>query len=573
MPIFPTCGHNGKPYQPFQCTSHLSMKDIREFHAAFYQNKDKRGQDMFILRHCDSKVPVRQRKRKENKNKPKSCILSYKLKRSDGLTVPVCRSAFQGILGIKKDRILNIMKRYKQNSLIPVERRGGDRVGQKNEGKKESIKKFIESLKCAESHYCRSKTINRIYLPAELSITKVWKMYNDQMDQNEDLKVKECFFRDYFNKHFNVGFGTPKTDLCSTCLQYKFNMQKETDETKKTNLAAQQRLHKLRADSFYTCLQEEKEDLVTFSFDCQKNLALPKLPDQSAYFSMQINFYHLAVVFGSSKSKLTTENVSSYVWTELDRPRSSNEISSFLHHFLSKFTFVGNVKIIRFICDGCGAQNKNSTLIGMLSYWLQYEAPRQIEQIQILFPVVGHSYIPPDRVFGQIERVYKKNTVVIHPDEYVNLIKKFATVYRVGTDVQVKDWKNETQKVLKQPGYWHFKFQPSKRIILFKGKTGVPLVRGEAFYKNDLCTPKSLCKRGKKVSQMCPRILNNGIAINHDKKKSIAKLLERHYGKEWENLGELVFFKAVIHEAVQEVQHSETQEDSNCEAESVGFGI
>ncbi|CAG9835856.1 unnamed protein product [Diabrotica balteata] len=84
-----TCGHKGKPYQqPFQCTSHLFMNDVRDFHSAFYQNKDKRGQDLFILHHIDSHIPVRQRKRTANKNKPKSCILSYKLKRSDSLFVP-----------------------------------------------------------------------------------------------------------------------------------------------------------------------------------------------------------------------------------------------------------------------------------------------------------------------------------------------------------------------------------------------------------------------------------------------------------------------------------------------------
>lgn len=178
LPMYPTCGHSGKPYQAFQCTSHLSMRDVREFHTAFFKNVEKIGQDMFILRHCDSAKPKRHRKRKEHGNKPKSCTIRYKVKRGDGLMVPVCRQAFQGILGVKKDRILNILKKYKDKTLMPLERRGGDRVGQKNENKRKSIKEFVESLQCTESHYCRSKTFNRIYLPAELNITKLWKIYN-----------------------------------------------------------------------------------------------------------------------------------------------------------------------------------------------------------------------------------------------------------------------------------------------------------------------------------------------------------------------------------------------------------
>lgn len=148
--------------------------------------------------------------------------------------------------------------------------------------------------------------------------------------------------------------------------------------------------------------------MVTFSFDCQKNLALPKLPDQSAYFTVQINFYHLAIVLGTSKNKLNSNSVNSYVWTELDFPRSSNEVSSCLHHTLSHFKFGKHVKVIRLVCDGWGAQNKNSTIIAMLNYWLQCEAPHHIARIELIFPVVGHSYIPPDRVFGQIENIYKK---------------------------------------------------------------------------------------------------------------------------------------------------------------------
>nr|CAH7730362.1 unnamed protein product [Callosobruchus chinensis] len=41
------------------------------------------------------------------------------------------------------------------NSEVPKERRGGDRIGDGNKEKKNEIKKFIESLSCVESHYCR----------------------------------------------------------------------------------------------------------------------------------------------------------------------------------------------------------------------------------------------------------------------------------------------------------------------------------------------------------------------------------------------------------------------------------
>lgn len=546
------------------------MRDVQEFHASFYKNNNKRDQDIFILKHCESQKPKRNRKRKETGNKAKTLILRYTVKRRDSLVVPVCRRAFQDILGVKKDRILNIMKKYQKNSVLPTENRGGDRIGHKNDNKRQAIKKFVESLKCTESHYCRSKTFNRIYLPAELSINKLWKLYNDCMDNNEELKVKECFFRDYFNKNFNIGFGTPKTDLCSTCLQYKTNIKQHALGTaERENFEAQQKLHKLRANAFYQILQEERDDLVTFSFDCQKNLALPKLPDQSAYFSMQIIFFHLAIICGSSRSSLNSENVRSFVWTELEYQRSSNQVASALHFTLKNFEFGKEVATVRLCCDGCGAQNKNSTVVGMLNYWLQFEAPPQIKKIEIVYPVVGHSYIPPDRLFGKIERIYKKTTVVINPNEYIAMVKKFATVYRVGFEVPVNDWRSETQKVFKQPGYWHFKFQPSKRIIIIKGNGGSPLVRGEAFYRNNLCIPKSLCKRGKHVTQIELRPLVAGVPINNDKKRSIEKLLEKHYGENWEQNDSLDYFKDIFQNVLE--TNSVLAEENQCE--NIEFSI
>ncbi|KAK9736235.1 hypothetical protein QE152_g12674 [Popillia japonica] len=218
LPLSPQCGHTGKPYQPFQCYSMLTVRDIKYFHEAFYQSRNKISQDQFILKHYTTSNPKRMRKRNEEKNKPKSMM------------------SFMNILGVKKDRILNILKRYKEKNEIPSRRRSSKR---KNYNKRAAIS----------------------------------------------------------------------------------------------------------------------------NFDCQKNLALHKIPDQPAYLSMQLNFYHFVVVEGSSRGKLNPATVKSYIWTEVDRPRGSNEIPSALFHTLTRFEF--SATIIRLFCDGCGAQNKNSTVIGM----------------------------------------------------------------------------------------------------------------------------------------------------------------------------------------------------------------
>lgn len=520
----------------------LTMRDVKFFYDCFYKTSDKITQDNFILKHCNVSNPKRSRKRKEVNNKPKSITVTYNVKRRDGLLVNVCRQSFMSILDVKKDRILNLLKKYKDHNEMPKERRGGDRQKGKNDVKRTAIKNFVESLKCVESHYCRSKSFNRFYLPADLSIRKLWKMYNNTMGR--DLQVKESFFRYFLVRKYNFGFGTPKTDICSTCLLFKEKFKKTFDANIKNQLMIQQRVHKLRANSFYEFLQREDPEIEIFSFDCQKNLALPKIPDQSAYFSMQVNFYHFAIIHGTSKEKINPASVRSYVWTELDHQRGSNEISSAVYHTLTNFEFNDRTKIIRLFCDGCGAQNKNSVLIGMLSHWLLQLSPPTIEKVEVFFPVVGHSYIPPDRLFGQIERIIKRTPEITNPGQYRDILQKWGTVYKLGVDVPILDWKTEVQKVMKQPAQWHFKFQMSKRIIMSKGQNGV-LVSGELFYKNNTGTHQTLLRRGKKL-RITPSVANIGVPIKKDKQVSITKLLQKHFGEDWQQEESLSFFKNVF---------------------------
>lgn len=89
-------------------------------------------------------------------------------------------------------------------------------------------------------------------------------------------------------------------------------MKSEKDTRKSNNLIVAQRLHKLRAKAFFKKVKEEKEALNTFSYDCQKNLNLLKVPDQVAYYLRNVYLYNFTIVERSSKSKFLPENVFAY---------------------------------------------------------------------------------------------------------------------------------------------------------------------------------------------------------------------------------------------------------------------
>ncbi|KAI4455735.1 dna-directed rna polymerases i ii and iii subunit rpabc2 [Holotrichia oblita] len=276
-------------------------------------------------------------------------------------------------------------------------------------------------------------------------VAKVLEALNDNMEYNVSfLRLKNKSQQQFYMpdvpdislmKEQDVKFILP-TPFLSERLKH------ETDPHIKSTIMTEKRIHKLRANAFFDLLRENSNEIITLSFDCEKNLVLPKVPDQSAYYSRQLYMYNFTIVQGSSKSKLTKDNVFSYYWTEEKFGKGSNEIASAVFDRLNKIDFGKNdeQKILRLVADGCSGQNKNSTLIGMCSKWL-VTAPLNVASIELVFPVTGHSFLPPDRVFGQIERKLRKREVIAMPSEYVEIFSESATTVELGQECRVFDWK------------------------------------------------------------------------------------------------------------------------------------
>lgn len=542
FPEFPKCQHTKGA---LLCRT-LSAQDIRIFHSSFYKEKNKVYQDNFILKHLCMQ-PVKRRRPKNNKNKIKEARAKYFIRNHGKVLVPVCLATFLKVLHVSRFRVTRIAERFYNTGEMPKERRGGDTTGNKSKAKKENIFKFLNKLTCSETHYC-ANTSGRKYLPSELNIRKLWKMYS-QDTEAESLQVKETYFRYIFNRCYNLGFGSPRVDVCSTCLQLSEKIKTCRDEEQKNILFTEKRVHKLRSQAFYDLLKENKEHVLIISFDCQKNQPLPKLPDQSTYYSRQLYLNHFCVVKGHSKSKLTKENVTSYVWTENEYAKGSNEIASCLFDYLNSIDMTPYT-IVRLISDGCGGQNKNSILISMLSNWFR-NASNDITEVQLVFPMTGHSFIPPDRIFGNIEKQIKLCEIIIDPNQYIEMISNFATVKRLGTDVNNRNWKTAVEANVKQSCSWHFGIQSCKRVYLTKKITNsvTVLVQGETTYRlqsEPSQSARSITKRGKSLELRAEVIPKGNYVKKEAKKRDVDSLLRKHYGEDWKTLDSLHFFKHVI---------------------------
>lgn len=519
------------------------MGDIQQFHSNFYSTTSKIEQDKFILKYIQPEIPKRNRSIKPNSSKKKvSTRYFIKVKNTDHFQLEVCQRSFLNILHISKDRVQRIARNYLDTGLLPVENRGGNRNKPEHyKEKTQCVKQFIEKLKCTEVHYCRGKS-NRQYLPCDLSIRKLLEMYNNQASNNS-MKVKRTFFRNIFCTQYNIGFGAPATDVCSRCCELTEKIKREKCNDAKQALLVQKRLHKLKAKAFFDKLREESPDMVTFSFDCQKNLVNPKIQDQIAYYSRQLYTYNFSVVKGNSHSKLLKDNVFTYTWMEHEFHKGSNEIASAVFHTLS-LSDLSKVSKIRLCADGCGGQNRNTTMIGMCIYFLQTVAPPNIKEIELVFPIRGHSFLPSDRLFGIIEKKLKKMPVITNPHDYIGVFDEFGTVIKLES-CGVKDWKQAAKESLKNVQSWHFKFSLAKRFFIEKQKNMSITVRGEKHYNVDEGEAKSAFKRGKK-KLFLPSDIAKGVSVNPKKIKDIQALLVAHFGVNWEEDDNLVFFKTFL---------------------------
>ncbi|XP_030746542.1 uncharacterized protein LOC115875259 [Sitophilus oryzae] len=178
------------------------------------------------------------------------------------------------------------------------------------------------------------------------------------------------------------------------------------------------------------------------------------------------------------------------------------------------------------------------------------------------------------RLRGENQKVYqkrlekdlkRKDTIIIDPQEYINIFSKYGKVKILGKDVPVFDFKTCVAENIKAPGQLHFQFAPAKRLKLIKDKNTI-LIKGETTYKSDLGVFKSFLKKGKNF-HFKPELLPLKVPVKKEKLEDVNKLLKQHFGPNWMELSELDFYKNLlsrpdkdeIQEEMEEIQDIPTE--------------
>lgn len=195
--------------------------------------------------------------------------------------------------------------------------------------------------------------------------------------------------------------------------------------------------------------------------------------------------------------------------------------------------------------------------------------PPNIIKIEIVFPIPGHSFLPPDRIFGRIEKILKNQPTITDPETYLNIFKDHGTVNILGTDCPVMDWKSSVAEFFKPVGAWHFKFSLAKRFILTKNTNGNVSVCGELYYNSNTGIAKPILKKGKRLEHFSPQRIPIGVPVKPAKLADVRKLLVKHFGEEWHQREDLLFFKTLLSEVSQVVVPEDIiEEEEFCEIRS-----
>lgn len=250
-------------------------------------------------------------------------------------------------------------------------------------------------------------------------------------------------------------------------------------------------------------------------------------------------------------------SVTSYCRTKNQFRKDSDTIASCIFDALNSTNWAKYEKV-RLVSDGCAGQNKNSAILAMVSFWLDSLAPDQINEFEIIYPVTGHSFLSPDRVFGNIEKVLKQSEVIQKSEEVYKIISNFASVKIVGKDCSVLDVKSCVNNKFKLTNQWHFKISKCKRV--YNKKTQVKTtttrnrtvtmkeitVRGEIPYLSNCATYGSLFLPGHTAEDIVPNPMEETNILSNAKKDYLKKLLIKYYGENWFHLPELQFFVGVL---------------------------
>ncbi|GFR68193.1 vitamin B12-dependent ribonucleotide reductase [Elysia marginata] len=233
-----TCCHDNNSGN--HSTSNSPAEDRGRVISYFNSLKSKDEQDALLASFISAHPVERRRNRKENLEQAEFHKSSYKyhfnvLRDGQSSRVDVCMKGFTSMFGVTENRIRRIRDSILVTGLLPKDMRGHHayRPHAMTDEERGLIVSYIQSFRGRVSHYSRKKT-RKVYLPEDLNISKMHAMFMEK--QHPNVKCSYDSYRDSFNNKFNISFGHPRKDTCTTCDKLKVKLDSLNSKLNQTSL-------------------------------------------------------------------------------------------------------------------------------------------------------------------------------------------------------------------------------------------------------------------------------------------------------------------------------------------------
>lgn len=302
----------------FRCSNKVSKEDAYKIFSTYYEMGSYEKQRAFLCQHVDQdKAKRTTTNRKENSN---SYHLTVNEKRER-----ICKTFFLGALDISQKTVQYPLKKKQHGVFVGVDNRGKtSSVNKTPEIDRNFIREHIKSFPTVPSHYTR-KDSNRQYLSANLSLKKMFYLYEELCKKKGKKPCKINIYREMFCTEYNLAFHRPKKDQCSICTVYYEKKQRgELDDDDEEQFVRHQRNKESSRDQKTKDKQRAKTDksFVVSTFDLEAVLPTPCSMVGDLYYKRCLSTYNLSFYsLGDGKGTC-------YLWDEVNGGRGSNEIGS-----------------------------------------------------------------------------------------------------------------------------------------------------------------------------------------------------------------------------------------------------
>lgn len=586
-----------------------------QFRNKYYKLKMKQTKDSFLLKFVEVK-PLKYLQVGQ-KCGPNDFRIIYKVPKQNGRLIRVCQRAFVDVLAVYWSRVCNMvqtlirkgrfdrLRHSLDTSVFPANGQGGlepgnisaddvleeegenmnintngdgeelesfeinpnnhlmigmdeeenDEYGEEMNGDPQSVViKFVKSFSEFQVHKCYGKG-ERHFLPKELNLDRLWTLFTESEIKMRD-EIDEGTFKMAISESLNLKFGNSSTDFCQKCKELQFGIN-SLDAMLSRKSTAELYAHECQVSAFQTLLHDSDPSIRVISIKHSNKISLPKFSTHPNFQNSSVDCFYVTIVEGSDAG--VKENVSTYLWTEVEAQNGINELVSVIYYKLLMLNHE-HVKTIRIVNAGCSSVLYKRVLMTMCVKFLEEDPNHSLKALELIDPVPGHFTLPPDQICDCIRYVTNQRNHILNPDAITEILRQFGSVHQFQEDVPLLDFKGLCDEIVKPDNAWHFALAKCKRIVISRALKSRSLVRGEQFYNHSFGYFESILKEpiyGKILVK-----LDIGVQMNPKKASQVEKAVLNSFGTGWNTFEDLLW----LNKALNVLSLAMDNPDSLCES-------